>query len=536
VIVKALQKQKLIIIPLSIGLLLLLTSWFLGYPLSFNSPLEFLFNHISPLYWIGLPIFLASLYLAATTTKNRKLILVTCILIVTSMYGLEYFYYLLPSSDALYVRGLTEYALSHSDLDSSKHYHSYFQWPSFFTLSKATVITTGLQLAQFEFILFAAMGVLYVMCLYAYASSYSEKGSYLAVIAYFVIMYWFLNYQFAPFSLATVFLFLLFMVETLAFRTRSTAILTVTIFACVIFVHAFAAVFFILYVLVMYALDRRTYYLRLFFVTLVMYLSVAAFFTPSFFTLAIEELRSALSFQYTTIVTQTFSGRLAPSPPIDAIAEAFSRGIVLSTGAVVALGFLLILFSRKLRKVDSAIFISSLIYSLAGAVLPILGNRAWFALVIPVVLGISYFARGKYEKYVTVFFLVVLVLFPFIPLTGSFSDREVFFQTKSDYACANFAVSYYNWTEQSSVFSHYRVMTYLEAKTAAIGTNFENDLAPGLPANIGNSDCIVFTEGLAVNLLPYNYSVAQLLGRSTCNVIFDSGSSYIALNASRFGS
>jgi hypothetical protein len=134
----------------------------------------------------------------------------------------------------------------------------------------------------------------------------------------------------------------------------------------------------------------------------------------------------------------------------------------------------------------------------------------------------------------------VLVLFPFIPLTDSFSDREVFFQTKSDYVCANFAVSNYNWTQISSVISHYRTMTYLEAKTAAAGTKFENDLTVGLLANvtatIGDSDCIIFTEGLVKNLLPYNYSKTHFLETPTFDVIFDSGSSYITLNASRFGS
>jgi hypothetical protein len=80
-------------------------------------------------------------------------------------------------------------------------------------------------------------------------------------------------------------------------------------------------------------------------------------------------------------------------------------------------------------------------------------------------------------------------------------------------------------------------MTYLEARTAASGAIFQNDLSPNPPANIGNSDCVVFTEGVGKNLLPYsNYSITQLLESPGFDVIFNSGSSYIAVNASRFGS
>lgn len=529
-------KQKLLVVPIIIGLLLLVISWFLSYPLSFDSPLDFVFNHISPLYWIGLLLFLVSLYLAATSTKNRKLILVACILIVTAIYGLRYFYYWLPSSDALYVRGLTEYALTTGDLNASKPYHSYFQWPSLFTLSQMSIPITGLQLMNFEFILFATLGALYSTCLYIYASRFSENGSYIAVIAYFVMMYWFLNYQFAPFSLAMGLLFVLFTIETSGFKGRNATLLTSIIFMGVTLTHPFAAVLFIAYALVMYVLSRSAHYLRLLLLTVIVYLLVTISLTPAFFAFAIRQVASIYSSEYQTTIARTFSGRLAPSPVIDAVAESFSRAIVLSTGAVAVLGFLLLFWRRKLRTLDLAIFISAGAYALAGVVLPVLGIRAWFALFIPISLGVTYFATGKYGKYLKCFFLIALVLVPFIPLTDSFTDTQVFFQTKSEYNCANFAVNDYNWTKQSSFLSSYRVMTYLSTRTAASGTHFGTDLTPDFPGSAGNYDCIMYTIGLGTNLLPYNYSLSSLFQKEKYNIIFDAGSCYVAVKASREGS
>ena len=354
------------VLPLSLGLILILCSWCLSYPLSINSPYDFIFNHISPLYWLGLPLFLVSLYITATLVKNRYLKLVICIGVVMSMYSLRYFYYSLCGSDTLTFRGLTEYVITTGDQDPSKLYHWYFQWPFFFILNQIANSITGLEIIYFEFVLFAILGVLYVASLYVYASRFSKDGSYIAIIAYFIIMYWFLNYQFAPFSLAMGLLYTMFMLETHTLRKREMTLATMILFTSVTFVHPFAAVFFIIYTLAMYITSRNKNYIRLFLFTLAVYLTVSIFFTNLFFSNVVKQLTVIHSYEYTTLVGRTFGGRVAPAPLIDAIAQTFSRVIVLSTGVIAGLGFFFLLLKRKLRHVDFAIFNSTTLFAEIG--------------------------------------------------------------------------------------------------------------------------------------------------------------------------
>ena len=130
------RKENLILFPTILGLTLILYSWYASYPLSINSVTDFAYNHISPLYWIGLSIFISSLFAASILVKNQIVRLLICITIILSMFSLRFFYYSLYGSDMNYVRGLNEYLAMTGDLDPSKSQHSYYQWPFLFVLSK----------------------------------------------------------------------------------------------------------------------------------------------------------------------------------------------------------------------------------------------------------------------------------------------------------------------------------------------------------------------------------------------------------------
>ena len=448
-----------------------------------------------------------------------------------SMYSLRYFYYSLCGSDTLTFRGLTEYVITTGDQDPSKLYHWYFQWPFFFILNQIANSITGLEIIYFEFVLFAILGVLYVASLYVYASRFSKDGSYIAIIAYFIIMYWFLNYQFAPFSLAMGLLYTMFMLETHTLRKREMTLATMILFTSVTFVHPFAAVFFIIYTLAMYITSRNKNYIRLFLFTLAVYLTVSIFFTNLFFSNVVKQLTVIHSYEYTTLVGRTFGGRVAPAPLIDAIAQTFSRVIVLSTGVIAGLGFFFLLLKRKLRHVDFAIFISTTLFAVAATILPIMGRRGFFALAIPISLGATYFLKSKFERHFKCLFLVLVIFFSSIPLTESFSDGQIFFQTKDQYQCTNFAISYYNWTRQSSILSHFRLMLYLQAKTAS-DVSFGHDLSSNFPGDVRNYDFILYTVGLGKSYLRHNYSTTELFRESRYNRVFDSKYSYIVIKAS----
>lgn len=529
------QKEKLVLLPLCAGLILMLYSWYLSYPLRIDSVNDFVFNHISPLYWLSLASMLASLYVIATMNKSSNLKLIICASIVMSFYGLSYFYYSLPGSDVHYFRGLTEYFIRTDDLDPSKPAHTYFQWPIFFIFNKMAVSITGLEAIHFEFLLYAILGLLYVASFYVYASKFSKDGGYLAVAAYFIVMYMFLNYQFAPFSLAFGFIFLLYILDTHTTAKPEVTLTTMLIFTILTLLHPYAPAFFVIYELIMYIMSRRQRYLRLFVFTLVTYLVVLIYFTTTFFPYVVREVTNLYTGEYPTIIGRTFSERVAAAPIIEPIAQTFSRTIIISTAAISFLGFLLLWRRRKLRPVDYAIFLSGALYSVAGAILPVLGNRAFYFLFIPISLGVTYFLTSKFRKPLICIFLALLILFAFIPLHRSFQDAQIMFQTEEEYVSANFMLDHYNWDKSTSVLSHFRLMHYLEMRSAG-NVSFGHDLDESFPDKVSGYDSIVYTVGLGKSFMRHNSSMSERFSETAYNRVFDSSFTYIAIkNNSSYG-
>jgi hypothetical protein len=468
------------------------------------------------------------MYMINTTFKGNSLKWIAVIGIVLTMYSLSYFYFMLPGSDSQYFRGLNEYFIKTKDLDPLKPAHWYFQWPSFFLLNDMVTSVSGMGLANFEFLLYAIIGFLLTIAMYVYASGAYKNEGFLAVVTFFVAMFYFLNYQDVPFSLAFGLLFLLFMLETR--QKNSNVILTMLVlFTGISFTHAFVPLFFVLYLLIRCILNRSKQYGRLFLVTLIIYLVVQVTQAPTAFAQNIRSMMTAPS-EYSSIVNAV----LAPvSVPIDEIPQMFSRGVTIATIMICFAGFTILLIRRKMRDLDKAIFLTGVVYSAAGIIVYALGSRAIPIVFIPISLGASYLLKSRFRPYVKSLFLVLLILFAFIPLHNTFGTSQIIFQTKEAYQTENFLINHYNWTNPSLILAHYRVITYLETKQPSL-VYFEDDVySPRFP-RIKEYDCIVYTVGLGINLLRYNYTTDSILREEELNVVYNSGFSYIAIKSSNF--
>jgi hypothetical protein len=225
---------------------------------------------------------------------------------------------------------------------------------------------------------------------------------------------------------------------------------------------------------------------------------------------------------------------LAPvSVPIDEIAQMFSRGVTITTIMICFAGFIVLLIKRKMRDVDKAIFLTGVVYSASGIILSNLGSRAIAIVFIPISLGASYLLKSRFRPYVISLFLVLLILFAFVPLHGTFNTNQIMFQTKVDYQTENFLIDHYNWTNPSLILAHSRVITYLYAKQPSL-VIFEDDVYSPLFPRIKEYDCIVYTVGLGINLLRYNYTNKGILHEEKLNMIYNNGFSYIATKSSIF--
>jgi hypothetical protein len=526
-----------LLIPIILSAVLLLFSWSKSYPLSLDSGTDFLFNHVYPLYWASLAVFLGSVGIAAIVVKNTKVVLILCIAILLAMYSLYYFYPSLPGSDTSTFRGLTEYAATTGDLNPLGPQHNYYQWPGFFVFSQIVTSVTGLQTIPFEFIFFMILGVLYVTALYNYFASFSKNLAWAAIFTYFLMIYWFFNYQYAPFSLAMGLLFVLFMIETRPIKAVGRTILTLLICVGITVIHPFAIVFFISYALIRYLLGRTKYYLKLFAINLVIWLSVTLFSTGIFFDQILQAIVSITTQEYASSIQATLSNPFIKLPDLYFTAQTFSRSLVLVTGLVAAVGFVFILLKKRFREIDFALLISAGFYSLAGAVVYVLGQRAWFILFMPLSLGAVYFLEHKLGKYLKPLFVILLILFTFVPLSYTYNTTQVFFQTKNENFLSDFAITNYSWEGSGSVLAHFRLITYLESKTGGtvqFGSEYQftNTYYRVFPQNIPTFNCIIYTAGLAQSTSARNYSMEGLWQGQKYNRVYDSGPlSYILVDS-----
>ena len=521
------EKNKLLLLPFFAGLVLMVYSWWISFPLSINSVDDVIFNHVPVLYWISLPLLLASMCMMALSFKNNYWKWIMAVGCVITLYSLFYFYRTLPTSDADWFRGLIENFIRTKNLDASQISHSYYQWPSFFILANIATLVSGLELTTYEFLLFTIIGFLLATALYVYASKAYAHGGFLAVLAFFIVLFYFLNYQAVPFSLALGLLFLLFMLETQK-KSSSVIVAILLLYVSISITHAFVALFFVLYLLIRSIISRSKKYLNLFILTLIFYL-LAQFTLAHFSFSRTIILMMTLPTEYSSLISYT----IAPVSVItDVVAQAFSRTVTIGFAMTCLAGFVFIVIRRKMREIDKAIFLSGALYLGIGVVLYTLGSRGLPIVFIPISIGVLYVYQSKFRPYLTCFILILLVLVVFIPIHTSFanSPNQLMFQTKESYTTANFMIEKYPWNLPSIVISDFVVHGYISgARSPQIQGYTEIDNAGSsrfLTSNITTYDCIVYSVGLGISLQRSNVSMQVIL--DGFNVIYNSGLSYIA--------
>lgn len=521
------EKNKLLLIPFLIGLILVVYSWYLSFPLSISSVDDSIFNHVSIFYWFGLPLLLASMYMMILSLKNKYLRWIITVGFVITMYSSSYFFFRMSTSDADYFRGLTEYFIRTHNLDASQWIHSYYQWPSFF-LADITTSVSGLNLSSYEFFLYTLIGFLLSTSLYVYASKYASKvHNYegLAVIAFFILMFYFLNYQAVPFTLALGLLFLLFNLDIQ--KGSSVVVLAMFILVGITLMHAFIPLFFVLYLLVRSIVGRSKQYFRFFILTTIIYLLVNVILNPISFAVNLVRV-----FNYASEYSNISGYTLVPTfVQVDVIAQFFSRTVTIAFGILCFGGFIFLIIRRKLRKIDKAVFLTGVAYSGLGAIVYTLGSRAFPIFCIPISLGVVYLYESKFRSYLKYLVLILLVLFVFVPIHASFSSSyPIYFQTKEDLTTAHYMIEKYDWNLRSILISDSGTKWYISSQiqgNSEIDTNFASRF--GL-SNITTYDCIIYSVGLAKSLQMNNISVEETSQRilDRFNVVYDSGSSFIA--------
>jgi hypothetical protein len=516
------KKNRLPLITLIIGIILVITAWSLDYPLAVESLNDTIFNHISTLYWIGLSLILGSLFLIGYSFKNPYIKWLTIIGIVLAIYSLNNFYFMLPGSDQATFRGLNEYFIKTNNMDPTIGNHSYFNWPLFFLLVKMVTSITGMPLTAFEFLMFSITGILFATTLYVYASRFFKETGFVAVIAFFLIMFNFLNYQVVPFALAFSLLLIIFMLESRESKRKLTSITAIILFTGIALIHPFVPLFYILYLLASLLFSRKKETFILFVITIGIYLSIQ-FSQPS--SEFISDLTKVFTFEsdFAQMVTQVSA---TTSSAFDQIAQMFSRGTIVMLGLICGIGFIMLFIQKRLRVSDKAILLTGIFYSLAGVVILIFGTRTYPLVIIPITLGLSKILEGRFKRFVICVIAVIMLLFPFVLVHSVSFEPQTMYQTKSDYVLENFFIDHYNLTTAELSVMHVRVMYYIQAKEPLI-YNLEDDTFSALFPRIDQYHYVLYTTGLGISLEEHNITENELINEAGLNLVCDSGSAYI---------
>jgi len=521
--VQSMQKKKLLIIPFLAGLLLFACSWYLSYPLSHNSSSDPIFNHVSILYWLSIALLLTSMYMMAITFKNKYwkwLMAVGCFIV---FYSLSYFYNTLPTSDANFFRGYNENFIRNNDLNPQ--FGTYYQWPGFFILADITFSVSGIDLINYEFLLFTILGFLFSTIVYVYASKLDDRFGIFAVLAFFILSNSFLNYQVAPFTVAFCLLFLLLVLET---QPRSTGIMLamLILYTALTITHIFVPLFFVLYLLIRLIINRSGKNLSLLALSVAIYLLVQINFAEFTFAAHLVQVFTIES-EISTVVARTLTPVTAQ---IDIVAQLFSRTVTVAFGLLCFVGFIFSAIKRKLRDVDKAFFFTGFVYSGIGIIFLTLGTRAVPLVLVPVSTGLIYIYRSRFKPYLKYLVLFLLIFVLFIPLHGNYLGFPMTFQTKGDLATASFVIEKYDWNSNNIVISDLGMKWYLAPIVngfSKIDSNYDNRFEL---TSITNYDCIIYSLGLERGLQMNNISIRETSQRilDEYNIVYNLGFSYVA--------
>ena len=499
--------KKLLILPLFLGIICLAYAWHLSYPLTIYSANDYVFNNLSILYWIGLPLTLTSLFLLAITLKNQYLKWILSVSILLTLYSLSFYYSTLPTSDSQFFRGLNEYFLQTNNLDPTMAAHDYYSQPTLFILAKAFTSISGLSLSTFEFLIYIIVGVLLSTGIYLYASKKFINAGPVVVTAFFVSMYYFLNYQAAPFTLALAILVLLFVLETTT-KNNKTGIASAVLFAALLLTHSFVPLFYILYLFLRALFDKNKKYFLYSIIATASFLLVQLTLGNASF---IQNVMSILTkpSEYSNMISVS----LTPANPvlIDEIAQFFTRFVAITSIIICGAAFLMLVLKKQVNRVDRAILLTGIIWSGLGLVLFTLGTRAIAVAFIPVSLGTAYlFNNKRLRVYLITALLILLTVFCFIPIRQTFSN-EIQFQSPEAYQSANFFINNINWQTSGSLCTDYRTLTYIQGRIGGY---------PQLNDYPDRAGTIFYTEALAKSLLGSNYTIDKLNG---FDITYDDG-------------
>jgi hypothetical protein len=404
-----------------LGLPLLIVSWYNSYPIHLGSLDDLTFSQFSPLIWPGILLTSTGLFVAGYFSARNSVKAVCASIFPISLYSYILFFNGTATSDIGNVKSMFD-VFHFTGIDSSVI--SYFQYPTYFTFNEVTARITGMDSNSIGMIFFALFGVLLGIYLYLFLFKVTKfNGNQIALLGvflYFTISFSFLNYQWVPQTLALVFFLVLLI--TIDLEGKRYKVLSLIFFTVLVFTHLFMPVIFLLFFGI-YSLKRRETF-RMFIVMLCLYVAVLVYFTSYYLPQIISAfMEMVYGFgEYSNTLSQSFK---ATTSLFDQLVSNINRVRVPFTIGVLAIGFLISLYKKKIHYILLILGLVGGVYLLLGLVYPVLGWRALQILIIALVAGVGFLiGPSKLKKPTMVLVAILIVLSIFGPIRGSYDQTQ----------------------------------------------------------------------------------------------------------------
>ncbi len=426
-----------------LGLPLLILSWYNTYPIHIGTLDSLTFTQFSPLIWPGIIMTSLGLFITGYFSPRNSVKALCAAIFPVSLYSYVLYFNGTATSDignaksmfdVFHMIGINPSYNVVSGSSSSQAFY-YFNYPSFFTFNEATAQLTGMDANSIAMVLFALFGVLLGLFSYLFlfrTTKYiGNQVALVGVFLYFTLSFSFLNYQWVPQTLALIFFFLLLILITL--EETKYKILTLVIFIALIFTHLFIPIIFLVF-FGLYSIKKRNSF-RLFIILTCLYAAILAYYTYYF----IPQLRDTFidviygfdEYRYT--LAQSFKNT---SPNFfDQFISNVNRVRVPITIGVLALGFAVGLFRKKIHYIILVLGIVGGLYLVVGLVYPVLGLRALQVLILALVVGIGFIILpAKLKKPTMLLVTILVVLSIFGPLRFCY-DQTQFILDEEETSC-----------------------------------------------------------------------------------------------------
>ena len=418
-----------------IGLILILISWFLTYPIYMPEYDEIILNQFYPTIWPGMIFSLVGLFLAGYYSK-RKIVKIICTTIFPIvMYAYVFYFSYLPTSDSGAVKGMFE-IFHYTGINTV--YEPYFHYPIYFTLNEMTSQILGLNANNLAVIFFILFGFLISLYIYIFVLKTLKNDIYqiafFAAPLYFIAIFNNINYQWAPQTLALVFFLMLLVLffNQIKFEYK---ILSIIIFTALVFTHLFIPVIYLLFIGI-YSIKKKE--LRNIFLLMGCIYLIVLIYHASFYLADITKVfkESIYGFGQEYILKFSRSFR-EPIGLLSQIISTINRFRIPLIWIVLSTGFLVRFIKRKMSLPVVALFLTGGIYFGVGMFFSILGTRALQIIFIPLVIGIGFFL-SKWKKITLVFITIIIILSIFSPMRECY-DSYQYQLNEEENACNFFA-------------------------------------------------------------------------------------------------